>query len=114
MAIVQAGFMAVPVMYPQHFGITARTEELEDYIFFWRGIGYLLGLEDEYNVCTRVSYAETYVLCKEIEEKEVMQGLLNPPKDFDHMALAYIEGTNKPLYFKLSSVEAILAFAVEV
>src|SRR6218665_2937729 len=64
MALVQAEFMASVLMYPSNFGIKCTKEELEDSVFFWRGIGYLLGIKDQFNICSG-NYKETYRLCKE-------------------------------------------------
>lgn len=117
MGIVQAGFMAVAVMYPEKFGIKTTTEELEDYIFFWRGIGYLLGIDDRYNVCGCVSYSETYSICKEIEQKVMLHGfLVDTPEMFLPMADAYITGSNIPLGFgfKVHTKESVLLFSMEV
>lgn len=46
----QLGVMGLAVTYPKHFGLYFVTEEdLDSFVHFWRGIGYLLGVGDEYN-----------------------------------------------------------------
>ena len=113
MALVQCGFMGAVSMYPQGFGICCTTENLEDYIFFWRGIGYLLGIKDKYNVCSG-DYKQTFTICKEIELKLLLPSLKNPPVEFERMADAYIEGTNmRRRVFRLTK-EAVIAFTLDV
>lgn len=113
MGVVQAGFFAAVVMYPRQFGVRATARELDDYVFFWRGIGYLLGIEDEYNVCSG-GYEESKALCREIEERIVVEKLFQPPPHFGVMADAYIDGANLPLKFSLSSKESVIAFGLDI
>ncbi|KAK2144831.1 hypothetical protein LSH36_726g01021 [Paralvinella palmiformis] len=87
MALVQSGFFAAVIMYPKRFGIRCSRKELEDYIFFWRGIGYLLGVSDEYNLCNG-TLDEVYSVCKEIERIVLIPSLMEPPADFEMMANA--------------------------
>jgi len=111
MALVQAGFMAAVVMYPLYAGVKCTVNELEDYIFFWRRIGYLLGISDEYNVCCG-NYAETYAICKEIEVEVMLRGLRQPPEQFALMADAYTEGI-KAISVPMLSKESIISFSVQ-
>jgi len=111
MALVQAGFMASVVMYPSNFGIKCTKEELEDYVFLWRGIGYLLGIKDQFNICSG-NYKETYRLCKEIEYEIVYRGLLKPPAEYDTLSTAYINGVNLLHKFQMFTRESIIAFGL--
>lgn len=108
MALVQAGFMAAVTMYPDGFGIRCTKTELEDFIFFWRGLGYLLGISDQYNMCSG-NYEETYNVCKEIERKILLPSLANPPRDFRMMADAYSEGMSTPFQVKFFTTASTLA-----
>jgi hypothetical protein len=101
--------MGAVVMYPKHFGISCSKSDLEDYIHFWRGIGYLLGIDDKYNLC-QGNYDETYSICKEIETETIIPALDNPPSDFKMMVGAFIAGSNIPVKFKLFTFEAIFAW----
>ncbi|ELU05540.1 hypothetical protein CAPTEDRAFT_228177 [Capitella teleta] len=111
MALVQSGFMGAVVMYPWSFGIACSASELHDYIFFWRGIGYLLGIDDKYNICSG-TYFETVAICKEIEQKLLLPSLKNPPLEFDRMADAYIEGTNMRRRFLTFTKESVVGFSL--
>ncbi|XP_008546496.1 uncharacterized protein LOC103570506 [Microplitis demolitor] len=52
MAMTQGGFVCLVVLYPQALGIHGATDkELHDFCYVWRCIGYLLGIEDEFNFC---------------------------------------------------------------
>ncbi|KYN00551.1 PREDICTED: uncharacterized protein LOC108775787 [Cyphomyrmex costatus] len=44
--------ISLTVLYPEQFGIfNASDEDLEAFCHLWRGLGYLLGMEDQYNFC---------------------------------------------------------------
>ena len=107
MATVQFAFVAGVVLYPRQFGIDCSVSDQEDYIHFWRGIGYLLGIQDNFNMCSG-TYTETLQICKDIEEHNLPE-LRNPPKESHSMAKAFSDGIN--LFFKVpvSSVAAIHA-----
>lgn len=113
MALVQVGFMGAITMYPLGFGLVLSKGELEDYIHFWRGIGYILGVKDEFNVC-QGNYEETFNVCKEIEETVLMEGLKNPPPEFEPMADSYCNGVNGFLRMPLYTKEAIIALVMDV
>lgn len=66
MGIVQSGFIGAIVMYPEKFGINCSKEDIDDYIYFWYGIGHLLGIERKYNICA-FGYHQALLFCKEIE-----------------------------------------------
>ena len=102
MGLVQSGFFGAALMYPQDFGIYCTDAELDDYIYVWRVIGFCLGIEDRYNIC-RGTLPETKALVKEIEQQCLIPALENPPKDFDRMADAYMDGINQHLPFRVHS-----------
>ena len=108
MGLVQSGFFAAAMMYPERFGIHCTKEELDDYVFTWRVIGYLLGIKDEYNICSG-GYEESFTICKDIERQILLPALENPPKNFDLMADAYTHGINIPLVIKIHSKLSVLA-----
>lgn len=113
MSLVQSGFFAAVLMYPKQFGIKCTKKELEDYIFAWRVFGYLLGIKDKYNLCSYDNYEATFKVCKEIEETSLWPALQNPPKHFDEMADAYIDGINRILPIKVHSKASALALVYD-
>jgi len=52
MAFTQFGFLGYIAIKPEILGIQATDEDLEAFIHFWRVIGYMIGLDDKYNLCT--------------------------------------------------------------
>lgn len=113
MSLVQAGFMGAIIMYPKQFGIRASPSDLEDYVYFWRWIGYLLGIEDSNNIC-RNSFEESVAICHEIENLIVYPALLNPPSHFDHMAKALTDGMNLTHRIRLFTPESIISLSLDL
>ena len=111
MSLVQCGFMGGIVMYPESAGIQSTMEDLSDYCYFWYGIGYLLGITDENNICSG-DVAETISICKEIETDILLPSLKNPAEEFYPMAKALIDGMNLACRCRLFSVEAFLAISL--
>ena len=108
MGLVQSGFFGAVLMYPREFGIKCSEDELDDYVYVWRVIGYCLGIEDEFNICSG-SLAQTRALVKQIERECLIPALQSPPKHFDEMADAYIDGMNSDLRIKIHSKISILS-----
>src|SRR6218665_1239625 len=111
MALVQSSFTALILMYSSNFGIKCTKEELEDYVFFWRGIGYLLGIKDEFNICSG-NYDETYRVCKEIGYEIVYRSLLKPAPKYETLSTACINGVNLIHKFQMFTRESIIAFGL--
>lgn len=52
MALTQWCFVSLIICFPKRFGIHyASDEDLDAYCYFWRNVGYRLGIEDQYNFC---------------------------------------------------------------
>ncbi|XP_051169218.1 uncharacterized protein LOC127286717 isoform X2 [Leptopilina boulardi] len=47
MVTTQFAFMGLVILYPKNFGIFHNEENLDAFCHTWRGIGYLLGIDDE-------------------------------------------------------------------
>ncbi|XP_041353380.1 uncharacterized protein LOC121371508 [Gigantopelta aegis] len=113
MALVQSGFMGMITMYPESFGIQKNITRLDDYIYFWSGIGHLLGISDKNNICND-GYGKAYAVCKEIENDIVIPALVNPPKDFSIMMNALIDGLHLFTKYRLFTFEVILLWISDV
>ena len=113
MGLVQSGFMGAVVMYPSQFGVKCTESDLEDYIHLWRGLGYLLGIDDRYNICSG-SFHDTKNIVKEIEQKLLVPALLDRPEHFDLMSNAYVDGLNQEFLFPLTTREQMLALSYEL
>lgn len=70
MAVTQWAFVGTIVLFRSKVGLHSCTEEqYESLIHFWRVIGYLLGIEDQYNLCTG-DYEQVVAACRTLMEKE--------------------------------------------
>lgn len=95
MTITQYSFMGLMLAHPHNMGVWWATDkDLEGFVHFWRGIGFLLGIEDKYNFC-KGSVAETKALCLEIEELIVLPELSSADWNQEHMASSLITGINQ-------------------
>ncbi len=112
MVLVQTGFIAATILHTNSIGITFTKQEMEDFIYFWRGVGYLLGIDDKYNMC-KGGYAETYQFCSDVQKKILFPSLKDTPKDFIKMATAYCDGMNIMVGFPLHTLAADSAFVVD-
>lgn len=112
MSLVQAGFIGAIIMYPSKFGIPATQRELEDYVYFWKWIGYLLGIDDCNNICNN-SLQEALGICHEIEDEIVFPALLKPPPHFNKMAQAFTDGLNLLYGFRLLTPASVICFALD-
>ena len=46
MVVTQWAFVGPILLFGHHLGISSTIEEEKGFIQFWRGVGYLLGIED--------------------------------------------------------------------
>ena len=113
MSLVQAGFMGLIIMYPRQFGICATQSDLKDYVYFWKWIGYLLGIDDKNNICIN-SLKEAKEICHEIEDQIIYPALLKPPPHFSQMAEAFTNGLNLLHRFNLLTPEAVICFTLDL
>jgi hypothetical protein len=110
MAVVQVGFMGPFALFAGKFGVHASQQQLDDYGYFWRCVGYQLGISDEFNVCSLGNPA-TESIIKEIIDKVLLPDIHNPPPQYSQIADAYIDGINLCcLGVPVMSVASTLAF----
>lgn len=91
MALTQFGFMGFIVLTPHKLGVQVSRKDLEAFVHFWRVIGHLIGIQDEYNLCTD-AYESTRIRLKMISEEIYRPYLENTNNDFFVMSKALIEG----------------------
>ena len=65
MTLTQFAFIGWIVLFDKEFGFHHSKEELETLIHFWRSVGYLLGIEDKYNICSG-SLSQVRSACQEV------------------------------------------------
>ena len=105
--------MCIRDSYHSHFGVACSRQELDDYAFFWRVLGYLFGVADEYNVCSG-GLSRTLAACKEIEAEVTWKALRKPAHGWKEMSDAYVGGVNLFLAggIPVSSTESLVAFRI--
>ncbi|PSN34756.1 hypothetical protein C0J52_22945 [Blattella germanica] len=91
MALTQFGFMGFGVLVPEKLGIHGSPEEQEGFVHFWRTVGFLLGIEDRFNIC-KENVAETKKVCQIMLEQVFVPALKKPEEGFEVMSHALIEG----------------------
>ncbi|BFZ07190.1 hypothetical protein BsWGS_10229 [Bradybaena similaris] len=84
MGVVQSGFMGAVIMYPEDGGIRCTLDDLDDYVYFWYGVGHLLGIEKKYNICAH-GLTQALTFCRSIEQDIVKKYIANPPPEFHHL-----------------------------
>ncbi|XP_063853304.1 uncharacterized protein LOC135096037 [Scylla paramamosain] len=111
----QYGFLGVMVAHPWRMGAWRVTdEEMAGFIHFWRGAGWLLGIEDKYNFCNG-TVEETRALCREMEERVVKPCLSQAGRDHEVMGTALIDGLGTVLpFFSYPAVVRLLGDVLEV
>ena len=106
MALVQSGFIGVILLQPVACGVSASEKELEDYVYFWRVIGWCLGINDDYNMCA-LNMEIACSISKEIQDEIIVPGLKNQTPHFKLLSTDFVEGMqaiapglNQPAVFK--------------
>ncbi|XP_055695428.1 uncharacterized protein LOC129797131 [Lutzomyia longipalpis] len=91
MALTQFGFLGFVLVQPKMMGIREDGENFEALVHFWRVIGYMLGIENEYNVCTD-SLSTTLPRLRLIVADVIAPCLKNHPQKFHEMVQPMISG----------------------
>jgi hypothetical protein len=76
---------------PKFLGWTGDRTDFEAFIHFWRVMGYMLGIKDEYNLCTD-NLESTTCRVQTVLQVFLMPILSNPTPDFIHMTKVIIDG----------------------
>ncbi|XP_028036533.1 uncharacterized protein LOC114247711 [Bombyx mandarina] len=91
-ALTQFGFIGFSVLKPDFFGIRQLGDgDWQAYNHFWRVIGYMIGLDDRYNIC-RETIEETREVCQLLLNRVYTPCLENAPEYFEHMARVMLDG----------------------
>nr|BCX71433.1 adult-specific protein A5 [Ischnura senegalensis] len=93
LSVTQFGFVALGILYPQQFGVHDATEEdFRGFVHLWRCLGYLLGIEDRYNICSSEDLEVTRARCRAVVEKWAKPSLKEVTPDWEHMFRCVVEG----------------------
>ncbi|CAH2051904.1 unnamed protein product, partial [Iphiclides podalirius] len=94
LALTHFGFIGLAVLKHDKFGIqTLEEDDWEAYNQFWRVIGFMIGIEDRYNIC-RDAIAETRQVCRLILQRVYTPCLADTPEYFEYMARIMLEGVS--------------------
>lgn len=92
LALTQFGFIGFSMLKPDKFGIRQLHEDdWEAYNYTWKVIGYMIGIEDRYNIA-RDTFEETLEVCQLLKERVYTPCLENVPEYFEHTARVMLEG----------------------
>ncbi|XP_058818382.1 uncharacterized protein LOC131681561 [Topomyia yanbarensis] len=91
MAITQFGFIGYVMISHQKLGIQYDEDGAEGFVHFWRTIGYMLGIQDRYNLCTD-SVAQSKRRMEVMNELIIRPALQVSSTDFKHMTKAMVDG----------------------
>ncbi|XP_033217306.1 uncharacterized protein LOC117173045 [Belonocnema kinseyi] len=112
MVATQFGFVGLMILYPKSFGAHYATEEdLEAFCHLWRGLGYLLGMDDDFNLC-RGSLNDVRQRCRDILELWAKPNFRELTPECEHMMRCVVEGTN--YYLPGSTYESSILYLSEL
>ncbi|KAL6268535.1 hypothetical protein P5V15_001668 [Pogonomyrmex californicus] len=98
MSGTQFACMGLIVLYPEQFGIhNASDDDLEAFCHLWRGLGYLLGIEDQYNFC-RGSLHDVRQRIKDFIEHWIKPNFRTLTPEWEHMTKCLSEGVGYIAY----------------
>lgn len=112
MSGTQFACMGLIVLYPEQFGVyNASDEDLEAFCHLWRGLGYLLGIEDQYNFC-RGSLQDVRQRTEDFIEHWVKPNFRTVTAEWEHMSICLYEGTGDIAYF--NSYKVFLLYLCDI
>ncbi|XP_044265639.1 uncharacterized protein LOC123011968 [Tribolium madens] len=86
MALTQFGFMGFALAFREKIGLhDAKDDDLRALVHVWRVIGYVMGIEDRFNIC-RDSVSETSEICRILADQIFRPAVERKDKDFIEMA----------------------------
>ena len=100
MAITLTSFFVAPLLFSRACGLKCSVTDIEDYLHFWRVVGYMLGIDDSYNVASG-SFSETQIFCRHLYDDIMTTVEKSSSPRYNQLADAYCFGINKHLLFGL-------------
>lgn len=91
MVVTQWAFFGLVLTQGSQFGVRLTREEEDGLTHLWRIIGYLLGIEEKYNLA-KGSIEDVKTNCHALVHKIIIPGLVTPPPEFPQMADAMLHG----------------------
>ncbi|XP_070503338.1 uncharacterized protein [Chironomus tepperi] len=91
LSITQFSFMGFAVLFKKELGIHCSDDEMEDFCHFWRVIGHLHGVKDEFNVCCS-TFEKTKDKLQVIQNEFLLPHLSNTSESFQKYSKYIISG----------------------
>lgn len=91
MVIVQYSFVGYVALSPRMLGIQYNADDMEAFVHFWRVLGYMLGIEDRYNLCTADISTSSHRM-QQVRDEVVIPALISVGEDFQRMARYMLDG----------------------
>ncbi|XP_034938174.1 uncharacterized protein [Chelonus insularis] len=112
MASTQCAFVCLMILYPEKFGVHDKCEEdLEAFCHLWRGLGFLLGIEDEFNFC-RGTLEDVKLRSRNFIDYWGRPNFRVSTREWEHMLRCAHEG--KHWYYPRISYEMDLLYLTEM
>jgi len=112
LSVVQYAFVGLIISHPDRFAMSHVTDEkLEGFLHFWRVIGYLMGISDDYNICSG-NLVDTRQKLRSLEREEILPCFSNVDATFEYMGSALTKGMNSAIPF--ISFPTILQYLIDV
>jgi len=93
-------------------GISQSPEDIDAILHYWRGIGYLLGIEDKYNLCNG-NVDEIKSMCESILQNKLKTSIIeSPPQEAIEMSKGIVNSVR--LYVRLLTYEGLIKYLFEV
>jgi hypothetical protein len=94
MALTQFGFVGLFVLFPGKFGAhSVSDDDMDSFVYLWRCVGYVLGLEDRYNFCNG-DLKTVRQRSRDLIRFWVKPNLRVVSRDWEHMTRCIVEGIN--------------------
>lgn len=92
MALTQFGFIGMIILHPKQVGFPDNSKDLIGLIHFWRCVGYLLGLDDRFNILNESDLQGTRSLCARLLETEFKPAINRyPTNQASQMSAAIVQ-----------------------
>ncbi|XP_065085692.1 uncharacterized protein LOC135707738 [Ochlerotatus camptorhynchus] len=91
MAVTQFAFLGYVILAPTMVGAQNITEDLDALCHFWRVFGYLLGMEDQFNLCAESS-EETHVRMDQLLQKFIKPAFAKRTEKFEEACRLLLGG----------------------
>lgn len=91
MALTQFAFFGFTLMRPHLVGLRVAADDYEAFVHFWRVLGHMQGIRDEYNLCTD-SWTTTQPRLQLVLDEVFRTNLERTSDDFGRMSRLLLDG----------------------